>query len=205
MVGYLGDGINDAPSLRTADVGISVDSAVDVAKDAADIILLQQDLAFWTRRYRRAAGLRQHHEIHHDGHEFEFREHVLDGGGDAVPAVPADASGADLLNNLLYAVWNCRSRWMRSIGRSPRSPSIGTWVHPQLHAGVGPVSSVFDFLTFGLLLLVFHADEALFQTGWFIESLATQTLVIFASHAGNPLKTRRILLPSPPWRWSCWR
>ena len=96
VVGYMGDGINDAPSLHTADVGISVMNGVNVAKDAAKIILLEKGPRGCKRGSARGTALLcQHHEIHHHGHELEFRQHVQHGRGIALPALPANASEPD--------------------------------------------------------------------------------------------------------------
>jgi len=193
VVGYLGDGINDAPSLHTADVGISVESAVDVAKDAADIILLQQDLGVLERGViegRRAFGNIMKFIMmamsSNFGNMFSMAGATL-----ILPFLPM-LPVQILLNNLLYAVSEMPiplDAVDSVITEKPEHWDMRFIRNFMLV--MGPVSSVFDFLTFALLLLVFHADEALFQTGWFIESLATQVLVIFVLRTrGNPLKTR---------------
>jgi Mg2+-importing ATPase len=193
VVGYLGDGINDAPSLHTADVGISVDSAVDVAKDAADIILLQQDLGVLERGVtegRRAFGNIMKFIMmamsSNFGNMFSMAGATL-----ILPFLPM-LPVQILLNNLLYAVSEMPiplDGVDSVITEKPEHWDMRFIRNFMLV--MGPVSSVFDFLTFALLLLVFHADEALFQTGWFIESLATQVLVIFVLRTrGNPLKSR---------------
>jgi P-type Mg2+ transporter len=181
VVGVLGDGINDAPSLHTADVGISVDSAVDVAKDAADIILLEHDLSVLDRGVRE--GRRAFGNImkfimmatsSNFGNMFSMAGATL-----VLPFLPM-LSVQILLNNLLYAASEVPIPLDAVDDETTMTPS-----HWDLRfvrnfmLVLGPISSIFDFLTFALLLLLFHAGEALFQTGWFIESLATQTLVIF--------------------------
>jgi Mg2+-importing ATPase len=193
VVGYLGDGINDAPSLHTADVGISVDSAVDVAKDAADIILLQQDLGVLERGVvegRRAFGNIMKFIMmamsSNFGNMFSMAGATL-----ILPFLPM-LPVQILLNNLLYAVSEMPiplDAVDQEITAKPEHWDMRFIRNFMLV--MGPVSSIFDFLTFGLLLLVFHANEALFQTGWFVESLATQVLVIFVLRTrGNPLKSR---------------
>jgi P-type Mg2+ transporter len=194
VVGFLGDGINDAPSLHSSDVGISVDSAVDVAKDAADIILLQQDLGVLERGVtegRRAfANIMKYIMMamsSNFGNMFSMAGATL-----ILPFLPM-LPVQILLNNLLYDVSEmpiALDEVDREITEKPEHWDMRFIRNFMLL--LGPVSSVFDFLTFGLLLLVFHADEALFQTGWFIESLATQVLVIFV------LRTRRNPLRSHP-------
>jgi P-type Mg2+ transporter len=193
VVGYLGDGINDAPSLHTADVGISVDSAVDVAKDAADIILLQQDLSVLEHGVvegRRAFGNIMKFIMmamsSNFGNMFSMAGATL-----ILPFLPM-LPVQILLNNLLYAVSEMPiplDAVDSVITEKPEHWDMRFIRNFMLV--MGPVSSVFDFLTFALLLLVFRVDEALFQTGWFIESLATQVLVIFVLRTrGNPLKSR---------------
>ncbi len=101
VVGFMGDGINDAPSLHTADVGISVMTAADVARDAADVILREPGLRrAASRDPRRPSCFRQHDEVSADGHQLELRQHVQHGGGLGVPAVPADAADADSVEQL---------------------------------------------------------------------------------------------------------
>jgi P-type Mg2+ transporter len=193
VVGFLGDGINDAPSLHTSDVGISVDGAVDVAKDAADIILLQQDLGALDRGIiegRRAFGNIMKFIMmamsSNFGNMFSMAGATL-----ILPFLPM-LPVQILLNNLLYAVSEMpipMDEVDSAITERPEHWDMRFIRNFMLV--LGPVSSIFDFLTFGLLLLVFHANEALFQTGWFIESLATQVLVIFVLRTRrNPLRSR---------------
>src|SRR6516162_656398 len=193
VVGFLGDGINDAPSRHTADVGISVDSAVDVAKDAADIILLEHDLGVLERGVtegRRAFGNIMKFIMmamsSNFGNMFSMAGATL-----ILPFLPM-LPVQILLNNLLYAVSEIPIPLDEVDSEITEKPEHWDMQFIRNFMLVlGPVSSVFDFLTFGLLLLVFHANEALFRTGWFIESLATQVLVIFVLRTRrNPLKSR---------------
>jgi Mg2+-importing ATPase len=193
VVGYLGDGINDAPSLHTSDVGISVDSAVDVAKDAADIILLQQDLGVLERGVtegRRAFGNIMKFIMmamsSNFGNMFSMAGATL-----ILPFLPM-LPVQILLNNLLYAVSELPIPLDEVDSEITEKPEHWDMRFIRNFMLVmGPVSSIFDYLTFGLLLLVFHASQALFQTGWFIESLATQVLVIFVLRTRrNPLRSR---------------
>ena len=193
VVGFLGDGINDAPSLHTSDVGISVDGAVDVAKDAADIILLQQDLGALDRGIiegRRAFGNIMKYIMmamsSNFGNMFSMAGATL-----ILPFLPM-LPVQILLNNLLYAVSEMPIPMDEVDSEIIERPEHWDMRFIRNFMLVlGPVSSIFDFLTFGLLLLVFHANEALFQTGWFIESLATQVLVIFVLRTRrNPLRSR---------------
>ena len=193
VVGFLGDGINDAPALHTSDVGISVDSAVDVAKDAADIILLRQDLGVLERGVtegRRAFGNIMKFIMmamsSNFGNMFSMAGATL-----ILPFLPM-LPVQILLNNLLYAVSEMPIPLDEVDSEITQKPEHWDMRFIRNFMLVmGPVSSIFDYLTFGLLLLVFHANEALFQTGWFVESLATQVLVIFVLRTRrNPLKSR---------------
>ncbi len=195
VVGFLGDGINDAPSLHSADVGLSVDGAVDVAKEAAALILLEHDLGVLhdgvLEGRRTFANIMKYIMM---ATSSNFGNMVSMAGAAAVlpflPMLPVQI----LLNNLLYDVSELPIPMddvdAAALAR-PRRWDMA-FVRDFMLA-VGPVSSVFDFLTF-FLLHVLHAGEAVFHTGWFVESLATQVLVIFVIRtARSPLRSR----PSP--------
>jgi P-type Mg2+ transporter len=181
IVGYMGDGINDAPSLHNAHVSISVDTAVDVAKDAADIILLKQNLHVVYEGViegRVTYGNIMKYIMMMTSSNFG---NMISMAGAALflPFLPMLPSQI-LLNNLLYDVSEIAipldnvdkgflqepHRWKMSFIRN-------------FMFLIGPISSIFDFATFYILLKIFDASESLFQTGWFVESLATQILVIF--------------------------
>jgi Mg2+-importing ATPase len=195
VVGYMGDGINDAPSLHTADVGISVMNGVNVAKDAAKIILLEKDLAVVNDGV--AEGRRSFANImkyiimgtsSNFGNMFSMAAASL-----FLPFLPMLPSQI-LLNNFLYDASQVSiptDNVDPAMAHRPKRWQIG--FIRQFMTIIGPISSLYDFLTFGILLWVFHAstNESLFHTGWFVESLATQTLVVFVIRtAGNPLKSR---------------
>ena len=192
-VGYLGDGINDAPSLRSADVGISVDSAVDVAKAAADMIMLREDLNVLhagvqegRRTFTNILKYIMMGTSSNFGNMFSMAAATL-----FLPFLPMLPSQI-LLNNLLYDVSELPIP-MDNVDHAylthPRHWDTA-FIRNFMWA-VGPVSSVFDFLMFFILLKVFGAGEELFHTGWFIESIATQVLVIFVIRTrGSPFKSR---------------
>jgi P-type E1-E2 ATPase len=95
-VGFMGDGINDASAMKAADVGVSVDTAVDIAKESADIILTEKDLNVLEQGIMEGRRhLRQHDEVYQADGQQQFRQHALHSGGQRFPAVPADGSGAD--------------------------------------------------------------------------------------------------------------
>ena len=193
VVGYLGDGINDAPSLHAADVGISVSNGVDVAKAAADIILLEKSLVAIERGViegRKSFGNITKYVLM--GTSSNFGNMLSMALASAVlpflPMLPVQI----LLNNFLYDFSQLTiptDNVDESYMARPRKWDTGTI--QRFMFGLGPISSVYDFLTFGVMLWLFHAGPELFRTGWFIESLATQTLVIFVIRtAGNPFKSR---------------
>jgi Mg2+-importing ATPase len=201
-VGFMGDGINDAPSLHAADVGISVPSAADVAREAADVILVEP-------------GLRVLHEGIIEGRKAfgNVMKYLLMGTSSNFGNVLSMAAASlflpflpmlptqILLNNLLYDVGQLTiptdnvdetylekpQRWDISLIRN-------------FMVFIGPISSLFDFLTFFVLLHFLHSSEAQFHTGWFVESLATQTLVLFVIRTSkNPFHSR----PSGPLIATC--
>ncbi|MEM3423667.1 MAG: magnesium-translocating P-type ATPase, partial [Nitrososphaeria archaeon] len=182
VVGFLGDGINDAPSLRTADVGISVDNAVDVAKEAADIILLQNDLKVLhdgVLEGRKTFGNTMKYIMMGVSSNFGNMFSVA-GASLFLPFLPMQPIQI-LLNNLLY---DFSQSTIPTDGvdkeyiEKPKRWDIQ--FIKRFMICLGPVSSLFDFLTFFIMLFIFNASEPLFQTAWFIESLTSQTLVIFA-------------------------
>jgi Mg2+-importing ATPase len=195
-VGFLGDGINDAPSLHGADVGISVDGAVDVAKEAADLILLESDLGVLhegvlegRRTFANVMKYIMMGTSSNFGNMFSMAGATL-----ALPFLPM-LPVQIVLNNLLYDISELPIP-MDDVDpetvAAPRRWDMGFIRNFMLV--LGPLSSIFDVLTFVILLRMFDADEALFHTGWFIESLATQVLVIFI------IRTRRSPLESRPAR-----
>ena len=195
VVGYMGDGINDAPSLHTADVGISVMNGVDVAKDAAKIILLEKDLSVLNdgivEGRRCFANIMKYIVMgtsSNFGNMFSMAAASL--FLKFLPMLPTQI----LLNNFLYDISQISvpsDNVDPALLHKPKRWQIG--FIRQFMTIIGPISSIYDFLTFGILLWVFHAstNPALFHTGWFVESLATQTLVVFVIRTtGNPFKSR---------------
>jgi Mg2+-importing ATPase len=195
VVGYIGDGINDAPSLHTADVGISVMNGVEVAKDAAKIILLEKDLAVLNEGViegRRAFANIMKYVIMGTSSNFGnmFSMAAASVFLPFLPMLPTQI----LLNNFLYDTSQVAvpgDNVDPALLHRPKRWQIG--FIRQFMTIIGPISSLYDFLTFGVLLWMFHAstNAALFRTGWFVESLVTQTLVVFVIRtAGNPFKSR---------------
>jgi P-type Mg2+ transporter len=197
VVGFLGDGVNDAPSLHSADIGISVMAGVDVAKDAADVILRSRSLAVLHTGI--VAGRRSFGNV---------VKYLLMGTSSSFGNVLSMAAASlflpflpmmprqILVNDFLYDVSQMAiptDNVDPSFTRKPRRWDIKlVW---KFMLVLGPVSSAYDLLTFGALIFVFGFGAAAFQTGWFIESLATQTLVLLVIRtAADPLRNR----PSRP-------
>ncbi len=193
VVGYLGDGINDAPSMHSADIGLSVDSAVDVAKEAADIILLDQDLNVLhdgvlegPRTFANIMKYIMMGTSSNFGNMFSMAGAAL-----FLPFLPMLPTQI-LLNNILYDLSEVPIPLDEVDPEDVRNPQVldMTFIRNFMLI-IGSISSVFDFLTFYVMLVVLKANEALFQTGWFVESLSTQVLVIFIIRTrGNPFKSR---------------
>jgi Mg2+-importing ATPase len=181
-VGFLGDGINDAPALRTADVGVSVDGAVDIAKESADIILLEKSLtvlADGVEGGRRVFANIMKYIKMGSSSNFGNMFSVL-GASMFLPFLPMTPIQV-LSNNLLYDISQLgipTDHVDRDYVEKPRQWRIDQVQRFMLF--IGPISSVFDYATFFLMLFVFKAwhNPALFQTGWFVESLLSQTLIV---------------------------
>lgn len=193
VVGYMGDGVNDAPSLHSADVGLSVDSAVDVAKAVADMILLRPDLRILQGAVlegRRTFGNILKYILMGTSSNFG-NMFSMAGGVLFLPFLPMLPTQI-LLNNILYDLSELPIPLDAVDEAETAAPRVLDMAAIQRFMfTIGPVSSLFDFITFAVLLKVFDASEALFQTGWFVESLCTQVLVIFVIRTrGNPLRSR---------------
>jgi Mg2+-importing ATPase len=182
VVGFLGDGINDAPALKVADVGISVDTAVDIAKESADIILLEKSLMVLQEGVIEGrkvfANITKYIKMGASSN-FGNMFSVL-GASIFLPFLPM-APIQVLTNNLLYdfsqttiPTDNVDEEYLAS----PRKWDISNIFKFMIF--IGPMSSIFDYATYGMMLYVFNAwsNPSLFQTGWFVESLLTQTLII---------------------------
>jgi Mg2+-importing ATPase len=193
VVGFMGDGINDAPSLHVADVGISVASAVDIAKDAAEIILLDRGLEVLHRGVlegRKAFGNVMKYLLMGTSSAFG-NMFSMAGATLFLPFLPMLPTQI-LLLNFMYDTSQVSiptDNVDQSFIVKPHRWDIRLIRDFMIY--IGPISSVYDFLTFYVMLAVFHASQTLFHTGWFVESLATQTLVLFVIRtSGNPFRSR---------------
>ena len=178
----MGDGINDAPALKAADVGISVDSAVDIAKDSSDIILLENSLLVLEQGVlegRRVFGNITKYINMAASSNFGNMFSVV-GASAFLPFLPMLPIQV-LTNNMLYDFSQTTiptdqvdADWLTK----PRKWTMGSITRFIIF--IGPLSSIFDYATFWIMIYVFHAwnNPALFQTGWFVESIFTQTLII---------------------------
>ncbi|MGH1525616.1 HAD-IC family P-type ATPase [Leifsonia sp. L25] len=205
-VGFLGDGVNDALALHSADIGVSVDSAVDVAKDAADVLLLDKDLdvlADGVTEGRRIFANTIKYVLMGTSSNFGnmFSASIASVILPFLPMLP----GQILLNNLLYDSSQLAIPSDNVDAEQLKVPShwdIGAIRRFMLL--FGPISSLFDFATFGLMLFAFNAAPPEFRSGWFIESIATQTLIVFVIRTRRvPFLRSRASSRSPP-RCSPW-
>ncbi|HVP37425.1 MAG TPA: magnesium-translocating P-type ATPase [Terriglobales bacterium] len=197
VVGFMGDGINDASALHSADVGISVDTAVDVAKEAADIVLLEKDLGVL------AQGVQEGRKTFANTLKYVFMSTSANFGNmfsmagaslflPFVPLLPTQI----LLTNLLTdfpEMTIATDSVDKELVEKPRRWDVRFIRNFMLT--FGPVSSVFDYLTFGVLLLLLHASKSQFRTGWFLESVISASLVVLV------IRTRRPFFKSRPGKY----
>ena len=196
VVGYLGDGINDASALHAADVGISVESAVDVAKEAADIVLLEKDLGVLVQ------GVREGRRTFANTLKYVFMATSANFGNmfsmagvslflPFLPLLPKQILLTNLLTDvpeMAIATDTVDHEWVDS----PRRWDIKAI--RQFMMTFGLVSSVFDYLTFGALLFLLHATPEQFRTGWFLESVISASLIVLVIRSRKPFFKSR---PSP--------
>jgi Mg2+-importing ATPase len=197
VVGYIGDGINDAPALHAADVGISVESAVDVAKDAADIVLLEKNLAVLTQ------GVREGRTTFANTLKYVFMATSANFGNmfsmagaslflPFLPLLPKQILLTNLLTDIPEMTIATDSVDPELTDR-PRRWDIAFIRKFMLTFGL--VSSVFDYLTFGALLFILQASPEQFRTGWFVESVISASAIVLV------IRTRRPFFSSPPGRY----
>lgn len=197
IVGYIGDGINDASALHAADIGLSVDSAVDVAKEAADIVLLEKDLSVLTQ------GVIEGRKTFSNTMKYVFMATSANFGNmfsmallslflPFLPLLPTQVLLTNLLTDLPEMTISGDSVDQEQISK-PRRWSI-KFIRDFMVV-FGLLSSLFDYLTFGVLLLLLHASVIQFRTGWFMESVISASLVVLV------IRTRRPFFRSAPSRY----
>jgi len=188
VVGYMGDGINDASALHTADVGISVDTAADVAKDAADIVLLEKDLGVLVE------GVREGRTTFANTLKYVFMATSANFGNmfsmagislfiPFLPLLPKQILLTNLMTDFPEMTIATDSVDEEMIDY-PRRWDIKAIRKFMITFGL--VSSVFDYITFGLLLLVLHANEGQFRTGWFLESVISASMIVLVIRSRKP-------------------
>lgn len=197
VIGFMGDGINDAPALHAADVGISVDTAVDVAKEAADIVLLAQDLDVLSD------GIVEGRKTFTNTMKYIFMATSANFGNmfsmagaslflPFLPLLPKQILLTNLLTDLPgMAISTDRVDAINV--QTPQKWDLGFIRRFMVIFGL--LSSVFDYLTFGVLIFIFHADEKVFQTGWFLESVVSATLIVLV------VRTRLAFFKSLPGKY----
>jgi Mg2+-importing ATPase len=180
VVGYMGDGINDASALHAADVGISVDSAVDVAKEAADIVLLEQDLGVL------ANGVKEGRKTFANTLKYVFMATSANFGNmfsmagaslflSYLPLLPGQILLTNLMTDFPETTIGTDNVDAEMVEK-PRRWNVKFIRNFMIVFGI--LSSVFDYVTFGVLLLVFKSDFVLFRTGWFVESVISASLIV---------------------------
>ena len=208
VVGYMGDGINDASALHAADVSISVESAVDVAKEAADIVLMEKDLNVLIN------GVKEGRITFANTLKYVFMATSANFGNmfsmagislfiPFLPLLPSQILLTNLLTDfpeLTIATDSLAERLRQRVDRElvskPRRMDIKFIRNFMVVFGL--LSSVFDYLTFGALLLLLHAQPEQFRTGWFIESTISASMVVLV------VRTRQSILHSKPGKYLFW-
>ncbi len=197
VVGYMGDGINDVSAIHAADVGLSVNTAVDVAKEAADIVLLNQDLEVLIE------GIKEGRRTFANTQKYIFMATSANFGNmfsmagasiflSFLPLLPKQILLTNLMTDLpsmAISSDNVDEEWIQE----PRSWNLKFIKRFMIFFGL--LSSIFDYITFGILLFVFHAAEQEFHTGWFLESVISATFIVLI------VRTRKVFIKSKPGKY----